>query len=91
MAETALLELNPADLGTLDLGGQWVTYVNLLDDSFLPTRIKIVNDEYAWDSSFLVKGHGATMPGKIRDLRGAGKKPVIVERGDRYYVFVSPP
>jgi hypothetical protein len=30
------------------------------------------------------------MPGKIQELRAAGKQPIVVERDDRYYVFVSP-
>ena len=89
MAQAALLELNAADLGTLDLGGQWVTYVNLLDDAFLPTRIKIGADEYAYAGSIIISGHGAVLPGRVRELRGEGKKVAIVEHQDRYVLFVS--
>jgi hypothetical protein len=86
-----MLELNPRDLGTLELGDQWIPYVNLYGEEFLPTRVRLGDEEYAWHSSTIISGHGAELPGKIRDLRAAGKKPIIIEREDRYYVFVSPP
>ena len=85
------VELDPKDLGTLELDGQWVPYVDLYDEKFIPTRISVGKDEYAFNSSQIIFGHGATLPGKIRDLRASGKKPIIAERANRYYVFVSPP
>ncbi len=85
------MELDPKDLGTLELDGQWVPYVDLFDEKFIPTRISVGKDEYAFNSSQIIFGHGATLPGKIRDLRASGKKPIIAERANRYYVFVSPP
>ena len=87
----AALELDPNQLGTLELDGTWVPYVDLHDEKFIPTRIAIGKDEYAFNSSQIIRGHGATLPGKIRELRADGKKPIIVERDDRYYVFVTPP
>jgi hypothetical protein len=53
--------------------------------------VKIVNDEYAFESSIIILGHGAVLPGRIRDLRNAGKKAIIIERSQRYYVYVTPP
>lgn len=85
------MQIDPAHLGTLELDRQWVAYINLVDIDFIPTRIEIASEEYAFDGSYLVRGHGAAMPERIRELRGAGKKPVVVERSDRYYIFVTPP
>ena len=85
-----MLELDPSQLGSLDLQGAWVPYVDLHDVDFLPSELKLGEAEYRFNSSFLIKGHGATMPGKIQELRDAGKQPIVVERDDRYYVFVSP-
>ena len=85
------VELDPKDLGTLELDGQWVPYVDLYDEKFIPARISVGRDEYAFNSSQIIFGHGATLPGKIRELRASGKKPIIAERANRYYVFVSPP
>jgi len=85
------LQLDPARLGTLELDKMWVPYADLYDLDFLPTRIELGKDEYAFNCSFLVKGHGALMPPKVRELLAAGKQTLVVERDDRYYVFVSPP
>lgn len=81
--------MDPSQLGSLELDEMWVPYVDLYDLDFMPTRVQLGEDEYAFNCSFLVKGHGALMPPKIRELRAAGKQALVVERGDRYYVFVQ--
>ncbi|MEX2245646.1 MAG: hypothetical protein WEC75_03075 [Dehalococcoidia bacterium] len=85
------LTIDPAELGTLELGDLWVPYADLYDAPFMPTRITVGADEYAFHSSIIEKGHGALLPGRVRELREQGKRPLIIERGDRYYVFVTPP
>jgi hypothetical protein len=86
-----MLEIDPVQLGTVEMGGSWVPYLDLYDAEMVPTRLKIVNDEYAFTKSAPVRGHGAVLPDEIRAARTAGKKPIGVERGDRYYLFVTPP
>ncbi len=86
-----MLELQPNQMGTLELDGLWVPYVDLNDESFQPTRVMLGNDEYAFESSINIFGHSATLPQHIRGLRDAGKKPLVIERHERYYTFVSPP
>ncbi len=86
---TLELEVDPNELGTLDIEADvWVPYLDLHDAAMVPTRLKLGERDYVWNSSMLVKGWGAMMPGKIRELREAGHEPLIVERGDRYYIFV---
>jgi len=87
----AMLEIDPSTLGTLEVDGFWVPYLDLYDVDFLPTRLKMVNDEYAFKNSVPRSGHGAILPQELRELRAEGKRAIIVEREDRYYVFVSPP
>ncbi len=83
------LEVDPSELGTLDIEADvWVSYLDMYDAPMVPTRLKLGEREFVWDSSVLVKGRGALMPGKIRELREAGKEPLVVERGDRYYIYV---
>ncbi len=87
-----VLALDPASIGTLDLPGpMWVPLADLVDADFLPTRVSLGGEEYAWQSSVIIRGHGAVLPARIRDLQASGKKVLIIEREDRYYVFVSPP
>jgi hypothetical protein len=87
----ALLEIDPADLGTLELDGIWVPYVDMYHADFMPMRVKVVDAEYGFQSSMIIFGHGAVLPGQVRELRAAGKKPMVIERDDRYYLFASPP
>ena len=85
------MEIDPSQLGTLDLEGAWVPYIDLHDAQFVPTHVKIVDEDYAFKQSFNIFGHGAVMPQAIRQFRAEGKKPVVIEREDRYYVYVTPP
>jgi hypothetical protein len=85
------LEVDVAQLGTLNMDGLWAPYIDLDNAELAPARIKVGNDEYAWESSIIIQGHSAVLPGHIRELRGQGKKALIAEREDRYYVYVSPP
>ena len=44
-----VLALDPASIGTLDLPGpMWVPLVDLVDADFLPTRVSLGGEEYAW-------------------------------------------
>ncbi len=83
------LELSPTELGTLELEESWVPYADLVDLPFMPARVKVGDKEYAFSFSTIIRGHGATLPGRIRELRAAGKMPIVFERDDRYYIFVE--
>jgi len=87
-----MLEIDPIQLGTLEIDHDvWVPYIDLFDAEFVPTRIKVANDEYAFQRSAPTLGYGAFLPAEIREAKGRGKKPIIVERGERYYLFLTPP
>ena len=85
------MEIHPGQLGTLNMDGIWAPYIDLVDEAFVPTRLTIGADEYAFESSIIVLGHGAVLPAHIRELRANGKKTLSAERDDRYYVYVFPP
>lgn len=86
------LEIDPRNLGTLELDGIWVPYMDLHDDGeYMPARVVMARDEYGFQSSMIVQGHSAVLPQRVRELREAGKKSLVVERGNRYYLFASPP
>lgn len=86
-----MLEINPADLGSLALDGMWAAYIDMAEADFMPTRLKLGAYEYAFASSIIISGHGAVLPGRLRSVRDSGKKALIAERDDRYYLYVSPP
>jgi hypothetical protein len=87
----AAVDIDPSQLGTLNMDGIWASYIDLDNAEIAPARIRIGADEYAWESSIIVQGHSAVLPQHIRDLRASGKKTIIAEREERYYVYVSPP
>ena len=41
--------------------------------------------------TFLLNGHGASLPSFIREEEEAGRIPLLVERDDRYYVYLHDP
>jgi hypothetical protein len=98
MTTVNALELNPADLGTLEMDGLWVAYMDLYGEvPYVPTSVRVGGDEYTYNCSFIIFGHSAEMPAKVRALRSAGKKVLVLQRGasgsgnsDRYLVFASP-
>jgi hypothetical protein len=85
------VEIAPERLDALELDGIWAPYVYVGDVDFLPTRVTVGADEYNFHSSMIVFGHGAVLPGRIRELRAGGRKPIILEREERYYVYVTGP
>jgi hypothetical protein len=101
MTSVTILELDPRELGTLEFDGdQWVPYVDLEEEEprFIPTHVRIGSEEYAYHSSSPIFGSGAELPQRIRELRSAGKKVLVIQRGasgsggknERYYLFASP-
>jgi hypothetical protein len=87
-----MLEIDGTRIGTLEIDRDvWVPYIDLVDVEFVPTRIRVGRDEYAFKRSAPVLGYGAILPQEIREARAAGKKPMIVERDERYYLFLTPP
>ena len=100
MPETMpILELNPSDLGTVELDNDlWAAYVDLYGEvPYVPTVVRVGATDYTYVSSSAVFGHGAELPAKVRALRAAGKTVLIIQRGasgsggknDRYYVFAT--
>ena len=52
-------------------------------------EIRIDEQVYKYDRSYPIKGHSATMPPYLQEQVGAGKKPLLVERSDRFYVYLA--
>jgi hypothetical protein len=101
MTTGTVLELNPRDLGTLEFDNDtWLPYIDLQEEMrFIPTQVKCGSDDYVYHSSTPIFGNGAELPSRVRELRAAGKKVLVIQRGatgsggknERYYLFVSPP
>lgn len=81
-------EIDPDAVGTLTLDGMRLPLVHL-DEGAINTRLRLRGTEYAFQKSYLVRGFGATMPADVATAMQRGRRPLIVERGDRYYLYLA--
>ena len=51
--------------------------------------VKVGAQVYKYDRSYPIKGHSAALPRYLQEQVDAGKKPLIVERPDRFYVYLA--
>jgi len=81
--EDDLLEAFPAD-------GLTVPLVRLTDsETPPPVDVKVGEQAYHYERSYPIKGHSAVMPGYLKEQVATGKKPLLIERPDRFYVYFS--
>ena len=87
-APTAL-DIDSSLVGTLELAGFEVPYVDLEDQSFVHTRLLVGGTEYTYDRTYPIKGHSAVMPGDVAELQAQGRRVLVAERNERYYVYLA--
>ena len=83
------LEIDPSLVGTLELEGLDVSYVNLGNEPLALGQLRVGGTEYAYHRSFPITGHSAVMPDAIRDLLSDEKQVLVAERSGRYYVYLA--
>ena len=86
---TPVTDVDRALIGTLELDGSDVPYVDLEDEPRIASRLRVGDIEYAYERTFPVKGHSAVMPAAVSELVAAGKRILVAERGERYYLYVA--
>ncbi len=87
--EATPLQIGPSLIGTLELEGFEVPYVNLADQPFVHTRLRVGETEYTYDRSYPIKGHSAVMPSAVAELLAEGRQVLAVERSERYYLYLA--
>jgi hypothetical protein len=83
------LEIDPSRIGTLELAGAQVPYVDLEDEPAVHTRLRVADALYVYERSFPIKGGSAVMPAAIAELQAKGKRVLVAERSHRYVVYVA--
>jgi hypothetical protein len=83
-----VLELDESLLEPLPLDGMEVPRIRVHGPPPF-TQAKLGEQEYRYERSFPVKGHGAKLPDFIREQLAAGKKPLVLERELRFYVYLD--
>lgn len=87
--QLAPLDVSPSAIGVLDLADRDIPYVDLTSAAYPHAVLSVAGLEYTFQRSFPVKGYGAVMPAVIDELLGAGKRILVAERSERYYVYVA--
>jgi hypothetical protein len=81
-------EFDDVLLEPFDVDRLTVPLLRLTDDADLPAvDIKVSGQEYRYDRSYPIKGYSAIMPQYVLEQVGAGKKPLLVERPERFYLY----
>jgi hypothetical protein len=88
-AQTGPIDIDRRDVGTLELEGFEVPYVDLEFGPAIRSRVSLDGTEYSYQRSFPIKGHSAVMPEAVRGLLTKGKQVLVIERSERYYVFAA--
>ncbi len=83
-----MLQIDERELGSAGIGDMRVLYADLPDLDFIPVNVRVGAREFAYQRSYPAKGYGAVMPAYIRELVEQGRTPLVVERNERYLIFI---
>jgi hypothetical protein len=83
-----VLELDESELEPLALDGLEVARIRVGGPPPY-SAVKLGGQEYQYERSFPVKGYGATLPRALREHLAAGKTPLLLERPDRFYLYLG--
>jgi hypothetical protein len=82
-----MMQFEDTELDELGLDGLLVPRIRMTTYGLPAINIAVGDQEYVYDRSYPIKGHSATLPRMIREAMAEGKKPLVVERPDRFYVY----
>jgi len=83
------LAIDPAEIGSLELEGVVLPYVDLEGAPLVHSWLQLGSTEYTYVRSFPIKGHSAVMPGAMAELQSTGRQVLVAERDERYYVYLA--
>jgi hypothetical protein len=83
------MEIDESLLEPLPLDGFEVARVRLHAGGPPFSEVRLGAEKYRYDRSYPVKGHGANLPRYLREQMASGKKPLVIERVDRFYVYLT--
>jgi hypothetical protein len=85
-----VLELPDDLLEPRAMDGLTVPSIRLTQEALPPpVQISVGGQAYQYDRSYPIKGHSAVLPRYLREQMGTGKKPLLVERPTRFYVYFA--
>ena len=90
LAATQMQELDEDRLEPMPLDGFMVPMIRMVQEDRPPYfEVKVGDQAYRYERSYPLKGFSALMPKYIQEQMAAGKKPLIIERPQRYLVYLN--
>ena len=85
-----VLEFPDTELEPFPLDGMIVPAIRrTLEEQAPSANVKVGGEAYLYDRSYPIKGYSAVLPAYLREQMDAGKRPLLVERPDRVYVYFA--
>jgi hypothetical protein len=84
-----VLEFDDAELEPFPADGLLVPLIRMTTGGPPSISVKVADQSYNYDRSYPIKGHSAVMPGYLKEQVAAGKRPLLIERPDRFYVYFA--
>ena len=85
-----MAEFADARIETYSIEGVYVPVIKQTMGEGPPKiEISVEGKTYHYDRSYPIKGHSALLPGYLREQLNAGKEPLLIERPDRFYVYLT--
>jgi hypothetical protein len=84
-----MMQFEDTELEELPLEGLLVPRIRMTTFGLPDIEIMVGDQEYLYERSYPIKGHSATLPKAVREGMGAGKKPLIIERSERFYLYFA--
>jgi hypothetical protein len=77
------------ELEPFPMDGIVVAWIKLTEPEPPEVELKVGEQAYRYARSYPIKGHSAVLPGYLREQLATGKKPLLIERPDRFYVYLA--
>ena len=84
-----MLELTDEEMDPFPMDGIIVPLIKRTEPEPPTVEVRVDGHGYHYVRSYPIKGHSAVMPDFLREQLAEGKKPLIIERPDRFYVYVA--
>ena len=76
-------------IGLVEVGSEELPFVDLDDQPYVSSKVEVEGTEYTYQRSYPIKGHSAIMPAQVEQLLAQGKRLLVGERNDRYYLYAA--
>jgi hypothetical protein len=86
---TSVLELEDTLLEPFPMDGLVVPVIRMTTDALPEVNLLVGDQAYRYDRSYPIKGYSAVLPRYLSEQVATGKKPLLIERPDRLYVYFA--